>query len=58
MVSSSDEIPNDAIVLGIKELPDTGIPISHTHLYYADAYKKTIGKQKLLKIFKEGNGIL
>jgi saccharopine dehydrogenase (NAD+, L-lysine forming) len=58
MVSSTFDVPRDMIVLGIKELPDTDKPISNIHIYFAHAYKKEIGSDKLLKRFKDGNGIL
>lgn len=31
--------PKDAIIVGLKELPDTDDPVTHRHIFYAHAYK-------------------
>ncbi len=50
--------PENAYVLGIKELPEEASPIRQTHLYFAHAYKGQSGAFQLLRRFKEGNGAL
>jgi saccharopine dehydrogenase (NAD+, L-lysine-forming) len=34
--------PKDTIVLGLKELPEDGSPIEHTHIYFAHCYKNQV----------------
>ncbi|WP_340677430.1 saccharopine dehydrogenase [Paraglaciecola sp.] len=50
--------PNDAIILGLKELPEDNFPLVHQHIYFAHAYKKQDGWQALLSRFKQGGGEL
>lgn len=50
--------PADALVLGLKELPDKGSAISHRHIYFAHAYKEQAGWQSLLGRFGAGGGTL
>ncbi|MFT4927708.1 MAG: saccharopine dehydrogenase (NAD+, L-lysine-forming) [Phenylobacterium sp.] len=48
----------DAIILGLKELPEATHPLEHAHIYFAHAYKEQQGWQDLLGRFKAGNGKL
>ncbi|SEK76874.1 saccharopine dehydrogenase (NAD+, L-lysine-forming) [Colwellia chukchiensis] len=50
--------PKDAIVLGLKELPEDDFPLIHQHIYFAHAYKEQAGWQDLLSRFKRGGGEL
>lgn len=50
--------PDDAIVLGLKELPECDFPLNHEHIYFAHVYKEQQGWQDLLGRFKTGGGKL
>lgn len=50
--------PGDAIVLGLKELPEDTQPLNHEHIYFAHVYKEQQGWQDLLGRFKTGGGKL
>ncbi len=50
--------PADAIILGLKELPEDNFPLVHQHIYFAHAYKEQAGWQNLLSRFKKGGGEL
>jgi len=50
--------PADALISGLKELPEDGKPISGTHLYFAHCFKGQSHAPALLKQFKDGNGKL
>jgi len=50
--------PRDAIILGLKELPDDEEPIVHKHVYFAHIFKGQIGAEKVLKRFAQGGGQL
>lgn len=50
--------PKDTIVLGLKELPEDGSPIEHTHIYFAHCYKNQAGWEELLGRFVKGRGSL
>ena len=52
------DAPAHAWVLGLKELPDDGTPLSHRHIYFAHAYKGQPGWQDVLRRFKSGGGEL
>lgn len=52
------EAPANAAILGLKELPESGVPLTHVHVYFAHAYKGQPGAQALLRRFKEGGGLL
>lgn len=49
---------DDALVLGLKELPDASFPLRHRHMYFAHAYEHQQGSLELLKRFKRGGGFL
>ncbi len=50
--------PADAIVFGLKELPEDGSPLTHRHIMFGHAYKGQPAGQVLLKRFKAGKGTL
>jgi len=50
--------PKDAIILGLKELPEDTFELIHQHIYFAHAYKEQTGWQTLLSRFKAGGGEL
>ncbi len=52
------DAPVDAIILGLKELPEDNFPLIHQHIYFAHAYKEQAGWQALLSRFKAGGGEL
>jgi saccharopine dehydrogenase (NAD+, L-lysine forming) len=52
------EAPADAIIFGLKELPEDGTPLRHRHIMFGHAYKGQPAGQVLLKRFKAGGGVL
>jgi saccharopine dehydrogenase (NAD+, L-lysine forming) len=50
--------PRDALILGLKELPDASFPLRHRHMYFAHAYERQHGSRELLQRFKRGGGFL
>lgn len=50
--------PADAVILGLKELPDDGAPLTHRHIFFGHAFKGQPGAETLLKRFREGGGAL
>jgi saccharopine dehydrogenase (NAD+, L-lysine-forming) len=52
------EAPEDAYILGLKELDDEDFPLKHKHIYFAHAYKNQDGWVKLMNRFNEGGGTL
>lgn len=52
------DAPDDAFVMGLKELPDTDTPLRHRHIYFAHAYKEQAGWQDVLRRFTRGGGAL
>ncbi len=52
------DAPPDAIILGLKELPEDTAPLRHRHVYFAHAYKGQRGAQALLSRFVSGGGRL
>lgn len=50
--------PADAIIFGLKELPEDGTPLPHKHILFGHAYKGQPSGQKLLKRFIAGGGSL
>lgn len=50
--------PDDAIVFGLKELPDDGTPLRHRHVMFGHAFKGQPAGQALLRRFAEGAGQL
>ncbi len=52
------QAPADAIIFGLKELPDDGTPLTHRHIMFGHAYKGQPAGQILLQRFKAGGGTL
>ena len=50
--------PPDAIIFGLKELPEDGTPLVHRHIMFGHAYKGQPAGRELLKRFKAGGGTL
>jgi saccharopine dehydrogenase (NAD+, L-lysine forming) len=52
------DAPADAIIFGLKELPEDGTPLPHRHIMFGHAFKGQSAGQALLKRFKAGGGTL
>ncbi len=52
------QAPRDAIIFGLKELPDDGSALPHRHIMFGHAFKGQFSGQRLLKRFKVGGGTL
>ncbi|MBR9764601.1 MAG: saccharopine dehydrogenase [Rhodobacteraceae bacterium] len=52
------EAPGDAIIFGLKELPEDGTPLRHRHIMFGHAYKGQPAGQELLARFVAGGGTL
>ncbi|MFF4250259.1 saccharopine dehydrogenase [Streptomyces sp. NPDC001663] len=50
--------PEDAVVLGLKELPDGPGELTHRHIFFGHAYKQQPGAEALLRRFAAGGGTL
>ncbi|MFI1504368.1 saccharopine dehydrogenase [Streptomyces sp. NPDC020597] len=50
--------PRDAVVLGLKELPDAPSGLTHRHVFFGHAYKQQPGAADLLRRFAAGGGAL
>ncbi len=50
--------PHDAIIFGLKELPEDGTPLTHRHIMFGHAFKGQPSGQDLLRRFKTGGGTL
>ena len=50
------EAPDEAIILGLKELPEDTYSLTHQHIFFAHAYKGQSGARELLTRFKQGSG--
>lgn len=56
--NSWPQAPENAIVLGLKELPEDGSPLPHRHIMFGHAYKGQSDGPALLNRFKAGGGTL
>ncbi len=56
--NSWPEAPQDAIIFGLKELPEDGTPLSHRHIMFGHAFKGQHSGKELLRRFKAGGGTL
>ena len=53
------EAPRDAVVVGLKELPENDdSPLEHQHLFFGHCYKQQGGWAELLHRFSAGGGVL
>ncbi|MFG2456725.1 saccharopine dehydrogenase [Streptomyces sp. NPDC048523] len=50
--------PRDAVILGLKELPDEPAALPHRHVFFGHAYKGQPGAPELLRRFAAGGGAL
>ncbi len=50
--------PPDAIIFGLKELPEDGTPLTHRHIMFGHAFKGQPAGRVLLQRFKAGGGVL
>jgi saccharopine dehydrogenase (NAD+, L-lysine-forming) len=50
--------PRDAVILGLKELPDEPAALTHRHVFFGHAYKGQPGAPELLRRFAAGGGAL
>jgi saccharopine dehydrogenase (NAD+, L-lysine forming) len=50
--------PADAIIFGLKELPEDGTPLTHRHIMFGHAFKGQPAGRLLLERFKAGGGTL
>ena len=56
--NSWPQAPADAIIFGLKELPEDGTPLPHRHILFGHAYKGQHSGKALLDRFKAGGGTL
>lgn len=56
--NSWPDAPPDAIIFGLKELPEDGTPLIHRHIMFGHAFKGQPDGQVLLQRFKAGGGTL
>ena len=56
--NSWPDAPADAIIFGLKELPEDGTPLPHRHIMFGHAFKGQFSGRKLLDRFKAGGGTL
>ncbi|APG48537.1 saccharopine dehydrogenase [Phaeobacter porticola] len=52
------DAPTDAIIFGLKELPEDGSPLPHRHIMFGHAFKGQHSGKALLERFKAGGGTL
>jgi saccharopine dehydrogenase (NAD+, L-lysine-forming) len=52
------QAPADAVIFGLKELPEDGTPLAHRHIMFGHAYKGQPAGQVLLRRFRAGGGTL
>ncbi len=52
------EAPREAIIFGLKELPEDGTPLPHRHIMFGHAFKGQPAGQVLLRRFRAGGGAL
>jgi saccharopine dehydrogenase (NAD+, L-lysine-forming) len=52
------DAPSDAIIFGLKELPEDGSPLPHKHIMFGHAFKGQPSGQRLLQRFAAGGGTL
>ena len=56
--NSWPDAPSDAIIFGLKELPEDGTPLPHRHIMFGHAFKGQHSGRRLLERFKAGGGTL
>ncbi|MFF3151688.1 saccharopine dehydrogenase, partial [Streptomyces sp. NPDC057927] len=58
MAGSWVSAPPEAVVVGLKELPDGPTALTHRHVFFGHAYKRQPGAAALLRRFLAGGGAL
>ncbi|KAJ5924726.1 Saccharopine dehydrogenase [Penicillium verhagenii] len=53
-----NDAPKDAVILGLKELPEEDFPLEHVHVTFAHCYKQQGGWENVLSRWHRGNGLL
>ncbi|MEV6596378.1 saccharopine dehydrogenase [Actinoplanes sp. NPDC051346] len=53
-----EDAPENAVILGLKELPDQPARLRHRHVFFGHAYKGQPGARQLLERFEAGGGLL
>lgn len=56
--NSWTDAPLEAIIFGLKELPEDGTPLPHRHIMFGHAFKGQHSGRALLERFKAGGGTL
>lgn len=57
--SWKDKAPDDAMIIGLKELDeDDDLPLKNEHIYFAHCFKNQKGWDGILRRFKNGGGVL
>ena len=56
--NSWPDSPKNAIILGLKELPEDGTPLHHRHIMFGHAFKGQHSGHALMRRFKAGGGQL
>jgi len=56
--NSWPDAPSDAIIFGLKELPEDGTPLPHRHIMFGHAFKGQHSGKELLRRFNAGGGTL
>jgi len=56
--NSWPDAPTDAIIFGLKELPEDGTPLTHRHILFGHAYKGQPSGKTLLRRFAAGGGTM
>lgn len=56
--NSWPDAPRDAIIFGLKELPEDGTPLPHRHIMFGHAFKGQHSGRRLLERFRAGGGAL
>jgi len=52
------QAPQDAVIFGLKELPEDGSDLTHRHIMFGHAYKGQPAGIRLLRRFQAGGGTL
>jgi saccharopine dehydrogenase (NAD+, L-lysine forming) len=52
------QAPDEAFIIGLKELPDQPVSLRHRHIFFGHAYKRQKGAEQLLARFARGGGTL
>lgn len=56
--ASWPDAPRDAIIFGLKELPESDTPLPHRHVFFGHAFKGQAAGARLLARFRAGGGVL